>query len=37
LMDHPIAEALQCADYTIAGYAARQFYAASTGINSSFT
>jgi hypothetical protein len=37
LTNHLIAEALQGADYTICGYAARQLHAASTGISSSFT
>ncbi len=35
--DHPVAEALQCADQTIRGYSPRQLQAASTGISSSFT
>jgi hypothetical protein len=32
-----VSEVFKCADNTISGHAARQFHAASTWINSSFT
>ena len=37
LTDHPVADVLQRANYTVCGHAARQLHAASTEINSSFT
>ena len=36
LAEHRVSEAGQQVDQTIAGHAARQFHAASNGINSSF-
>ena len=37
LADNLVAHALQCPDQTVRGHASRQSYAASAGINSSFT